>query len=781
MSILAFAAAAFAHVDSSVASQLAVALPPGTTACLAAGRFGGTAEPLWLLGTDAGAAVARLDQAGWQVLDRLDLPGADLGDVSVLDLDGDGRDGLWLVVGGELVELALDAQGHLVRAQALALPGAFGGFVDQALFRLGLPTGVELLVRLAPSSTGTRLDAVWSGRARGALTLAGGATFVLDAHGAAWCVRADAVEPCFPERRFTALLASPADAPFDGPSAAPLRLVADESGALLRLEEHAVVESGEARLRLALVPLVVEGGPLDLAAARLLDLDGDGDRELVALDERGFSLRDGWGASGFLAPRRIGHGPVPLVGADFELVRVDGRPCAIVAAGIVPLDVRAEHSALAHVADGAHLSSLDLDRDGDLDLLAAGALLVNDGAGGFTEREFAPNATSSVALELAGAHTLLVAAPDGLVALDVRTDGSFAAPRALAAERNPTDLEQRLVGDLDGDGRDEFVADGSVFAVRADALVPLASHPGTALALVDADADGRAELLVHDPLLGVARLLVWRDGAFVDGAHLSVRSERVDAVASGRLGGAPVIALATGEGVALCDLAVGLGTLRSFAVLPFDGVQSLALVEHGGALAVACTAFDGRLALLGPDGELLALRHGFAGGTWCDLDGDLDLDLVAVSDGLVCLRGRLHDGDLAGGSVQYGLGSPGSGGLVPLLGVRGPVRASAAPGELRLLAGPGDAQVFLAVTPDEWVLDLRRFGLSVEQSPQSLAWIDARLDGRAGVAGVGSWRFPLEFAPGLVGRTLRGQAFVVDPAAVDGVSASNRVLVTFGL
>jgi hypothetical protein len=38
----------------------------------------------------------------------------------------------------------------------------------------------------------------------------------------------------------------------------------------------------------------------------------------------------------------------------------------------------------------------------------------------------------------------------------------------------------------------------------------------------------------------------------------------------------------------------------------------------------------------------------------------------------------------------------------------------------------------------------------------------------------------MNFAPGLVGRTLRAQAFIADPRAVDGVSVSNRIAVTFG-
>lgn len=168
-------------------------------------------------------------------------------------------------------------------------------------------------------------------------------------------------------------------------------------------------------------------------------------------------------------------------------------------------------------------------------------------------------------------------------------------------------------------------------------------------------------------------------------------------------------------------------------------------------------------------------RSAPVGAVLLDVDQDGDDDLVAVVDGALCTWfGPRHEGPDAGAFLQFGAGETGDEGVVPLLGANGPVRLSDESGRVRLVRAAADSDLFVAVTPDAGLLDQRLFPASFVVDRTQLVWLQGRTDQR------GRWDFPLAFDPTLVGQTLFGQAFVLDDGAIGGISASNRLAVTYG-
>ncbi|QDU86307.1 FG-GAP repeat protein [Planctomycetes bacterium Pla163] len=723
---------------------------------------------------------------------------------AALDVDGDGRESWWCVQDGVLVELVVTDDGALERGATVAsISGAVLGFVDGALPIVATPSGEEVVGTLVQTPGGIVLEHLWSAPSR-SRTAARGASgdllIAVDATGNGWVVGegALAVDLPFELRSLRAL--SNADE--------TLVLLAETvDGACLRF---VAVSASDGSLRGTFAPVALEGGAAELENATALDLDGDGDIDLARfVPGTGLVARTAWGLAGYLAPRTLTTaGADASTGASsvrrfarLERGGASERPAGVLA--LTPDAVqRVDGSGLdaqAAPLDGGQVEALDLDGDGDADLVLfdpeQGAFIGrNDATGTFTFQPIAAAPTALVPTERDGRFDLVGRDARGWFVVESRPDGRH-DPESRRAIALPLRADAFLAGDLDGDGTSELVGDGSVFARGPlGEWEDVAPAPWDVLCLADVDGDGRDDAFTLYPSGRLVNVVAATAGLALDRTLFGIAVDApVDAIVHlpAANGAAAVIAVATGAVCHLVEQRAGTwievarvslaldaadGEPLHLDVVPgTDGEPSELLVANG----------DGRVQRVyrvagGDEWRAGTVRRAPLGTVATDVDGDGDTDLVGLDHGLQTWAGTRHAGDDAGRIQQYGAGELGSDGQMPLLGARGPVRASTAPGEVRLVGVLGGATLFVAVTPFDWVLDQRHSSWTGIFDATQLSWIGGRADGRFGEPGVGRWTFGLDFLPGLVGRTLIGQAFVLDDGAIGGISASNRVAVTFG-
>ncbi len=158
-----------------------------------------------------------------------------------------------------------------------------------------------------------------------------------------------------------------------------------------------------------------------------------------------------------------------------------------------------------------------------------------------------------------------------------------------------------------------------------------------------------------------------------------------------------------------------------------------------------------------------------------DIDGDGDRDAVTFEGIIPCIA---IDSPDAGAIRQYGVGSPGTGGVVPTLGARGPMRGNVAT-ETRLVGGVGGTfGVFVIGTQPVDLADTPLPGLRLFVAPIGISVMP--LSGTTGEAGAGALTIPLVIPPVVAGLTIYEQFFLLDAAAPSGASASNGLALTFG-
>lgn len=158
-----------------------------------------------------------------------------------------------------------------------------------------------------------------------------------------------------------------------------------------------------------------------------------------------------------------------------------------------------------------------------------------------------------------------------------------------------------------------------------------------------------------------------------------------------------------------------------------------------------------------------------------DLDGDPDLlgqEIVMGTQWVANPNGR---------KVQYGAGNPGTGGIIPILGLQGAVYDGSFP-TMVIRGGAGGGIPFLAASlADASLPFLPDATLLVDLTPGiQLFIITFPPQGLAGEAGTGGFDFFYAVGPGMVGLDVYHQGAVLDPGAAFGATVTNGLLLEYG-
>ena len=401
-------------------------------------------------------------------------------------------------------------------------------------------------------------------------------------------------------------------------------------------------------------------------STQLVDLDRDGRLDVLVEKMNSLSWLPGQGAADFGAPRLVngGSGWKPL---EFRELDGDGwldalgRRSAPAELVFVRGDGSGGFAAPVSLAVGTFTAwaSVDLELDGDLDLLAWES--VTSSLRSFTQ--VAGAWLPGTVLTLPGASVSALAAGDldhdgrvdvalslslpgvlpqlQLVVVHGRTGGGFggrwSTPFPFAS--------QLAAADIDGDGAVELLATtfGRVYGIRHQALqqygvATLAKDTSSFSRCADADSDGDVDLLVTTTE-GARLCLNDGTGQFSERANLLTHpsASGCDLADLDGDGAAEVVGPASGGRVAVTrsngnggwdDLHVG----RSIASLPIaagdvdgDGLEDL-LLDAGGLLEIARGTGQG---LLLPAGQIaLSTTNGAHARDLRDLDADGDLDIL---------------------------------------------------------------------------------------------------------------------------------------------------------
>ncbi len=150
-----------------------------------------------------------------------------------------------------------------------------------------------------------------------------------------------------------------------------------------------------------------------------------------------------------------------------------------------------------------------------------------------------------------------------------------------------------------------------------------------------------------------------------------------------------------------------------------------------------------------------------------------------LAQGTAIVLGRAYRQPAAGFVRQFGIGSPGTGGLTPLLGATGPARPGATV-VLRLRDGLGGATAGLSVGFTESSLSgVPVPGLTAYNWPWA-ALLPLTLPGGIGQAGAGHFDLSIPVPTSLADMSFFLQFGAADPLASSGISVSRGLEVHVG-
>ena len=561
------------------------------------------------------------------------------------------------------------------------------------------------------------------------------------------------------------------------------------------------------------------GGP----ATEFVDLDGDGDLDGVGHGNGCFELAENDGSGAFASAEIIrGYLASRLAGAtdldgDGDVDLLAGH--AVYYASGSPLD----RSGGVGTQQGSFATRfLDIDADGDLDAgFSLASVHLNDGTGRFLETTPSiagtppPGTVTSVTLgdwNRDGAPDFAATVGTSVYPAWNQGGGHFLwgpTPIATGNAANAFATGHRLV-DLEYDGDLDVV--GSTLSPFFGAT-EIAFNDGTGdlntsvtlsgfkcVGTADFDFDGLVDLLLapHGTFGGPAAGMAWSrqlpGQTFATPINLTTSLVQTDFPLLADLDGDGDIdiltmirgtghILLTNDGSAnftqslfVANANIGPG-LMSYGLVDVDGDGNEDLILSPATGAPNCSEI-----FLNTPAGFVTTNHIYAfTPLHCgDLDGDGDGDVYDTT------RFSSHHNllDTSAARWQYGSGTAGTQGLIPVLGASGPF----GPGDtlsfhLRNVAGAAPCYFAFSAFPAE-LADYPVTGVVSYLDPlaaTTLLWPVQIAGGTAGVAGTGGVDLSFTVPNGIAGVELHQQVFMLDPAGPSGIASSQALGIRFGL
>jgi hypothetical protein len=362
-----------------------------------------------------------------------------------------------------------------------------------------------------------------------------------------------------------------------------------------------------------------------------------------------------------------------------------------------------------------------------------------------------------------------------------------------------------LVLDFDGDGDNDVWGNAPGFwpndgTGHFGAFVPLAVGQVEACAAGDVDGDGDTDLVGvawPDQLVVLTRTapltysvsVVHEDISALDADSVTLADHDLDGDLdlSCAASWSDYVLLFANDGAGGFTASDTLSTDVSTAIDPVLAYHAFADVDGDGITDLLAgpksmnASFPNKVALFrglpGSGYEPARWYVGSAMGGVGDADGDGDIDLLGRS----IVRSRLFDGPSDGIIRQYGAGTPGAGGAVPVLGAAGPLRPGSTTASLRLRRAAGGVPLMLLYGLTEAAIPNSPFqGTTLYVQPPFFTLL-LFAGGPLGAPGKGSLSLNLGPAlPAVVGLTIFHQAAIFEPGTPKTKLVSNGLQLTYG-